>query len=180
MKTTACERLGSLFNPADYPDSLRSLFDVTWDFPNVEPPSYLQQLSPELYRQESQRVAARFDEAVQLAETAFIEELSRLVSHLTERLSGSDDGQPKVFRDSAVENLTEFFSRFRQLNVRSNEQLDQLVDQSQRILRGVEPQALRDNTTVRQNIAVQLSAVQSVIDGLMVDRPRRNILRRPK
>ncbi len=180
MKSTARERLGSLFNPADYPDSLRSLFDVTWDFPNVEPPSYLQQLSPELYRQESQRVAARFDEAVQLAETAFIEELSRLVSHLTERLSGSDDGQPKVFRDSAVENLTEFFSRFRELNVHSSEQLDQLVEQSQRVLSGVEPQNLRDNNTVRQNIAVQLSAVQSVIDGLMVDRPRRNILRRPK
>ena len=180
MKATARERLGSLFNPADYPDSLRSLFDVTWDFPNVEPPSYLQQLSPELYRQESQRVAARFDEAVQLAETAFIEELSRLVSHLTERLSGSDDGQPKVFRNSAVENLTEFFSRFRELNVHSSEQLDQLVEQSQRVLSGVEPQNLRDNNTVRQNIAVQLSAVQSVIDGLMVDRPRRNILRPPK
>ena len=180
LKATARERLGSLFNAADYPDSLRSLFDVTWDFPNVEPPSYLEQLSPELYRQESQRVATRFDEAVQLAETAFIEELARLVSHLTERLSGADDGQPKVFRDSAVENLTEFFSRFRELNVHSSEQLDQLVEQSQRILRGVEPQALRDNTSVRQNVAVQLSAVQSVIDGLMVDRPRRNILRRPR
>ena len=180
LKATARERLGSLFNPTDYPDSLRNLFDVTWDFPNVEPPSYLEQLSPELYRQESQRVAARFDEAVQLAETAFIEELARLVSHLTERLSAADDGQPKVFRDSAVENLTEFFARFRELNVHSSEQLDQLVEQSQRILRGVEPQSLRDNTNVRQNVAVQLSAVQSVIDGLMVDRPRRNILRRPR
>ena len=102
------------------------------------------------------------------------------MSHLTERLSGSDDGQPKVFRDSAVENLIEFISRFRELNVRSSEQLDQLVEQSQRVLSGVEPQNLRDKNTVRQNIAVQLSAVQAVINGLMVDRPRRNILRRPK
>ena len=74
----------------------------------------------------------------------------------------------------------EFFQRFRELNVHSSEQLDQLVEQSQRILRGIEPQSLRDNTNVRQNVAVQLSAVQSVIDGLMVDRPRRNILRRPR
>jgi hypothetical protein len=180
LKATARERLGSLFNPADYPDSLRSLFDVTWDFPNVEPPSYLQQLSPDLYRQESRRVAARFDEAVQLAEAAFIEEMSRLVSHLTERISGSDDGQPKVFRDSAVENIREFFQRFRELNVHSNEQLDQLVEQSQRILGGVEPQALRDTAQLRQRVSGELSAVQSVLDGLMVDRPRRNILRRPR
>ncbi len=180
MKGTARERLGSLFNPADYPDSLRSLFDVTWDFPNVEPPSYLQQLSPDLYRQESQRVSARFDEAVQLAETAFIEEMSRLVSHLTERINGSEDGQPKVFRDTAIENIREFFQRFRELNVHSSEQLDQLVEQSQRILSGVEPQALRDTAQLRQRVAGELSAVQSVLDGLLVDRPRRNILRRPR
>ena len=180
MKATARERLGSLFNPTDYPDSLRSLFDVTWEFPNVEPPSYLQQLSPDLYRQESQRVSARFDEAVQLAETAFIEEMSRLVSHLTERINGSEDGQPKVFRDTAIENIREFFQRFRELNVHSSEQLDQLVEQSQRILSGVEPQALRDTAQLRQRVAGELSAVQSVLDGLLVDRPRRNILRRPR
>lgn len=180
MKATARERLGSLFNATDYPDSLRSLFDVTWEFPNVEPPSYLQQLSPDLYRQESQRVSARFDEAVQLAEAAFIEEMSRLVSHLTERISGSDDGQPRVFRDTAVENIREFFQRFRELNIHSSEQLDQLVEQSQRILSGIEPQALRDTAQLRQRVAGELSAVQSVLDGLLVDRPRRNILRRPR
>ena len=122
----------------------------------------------------------RFDEAVQLAEGAFTGELSKLVSHLTERLSGSDDGKPKIFRDSAIENLTEFFARFRQLNVKSNEQLDSLVEDAQRIIRGVEPQGLRDNAGLRQQVATELSRVQSVLDGLLVDRPRRNILRRPK
>lgn len=180
MKATARERLGSLFNPTDYPDSLRSLFDVSWDFPNVEPPSYLQQLSPDLYRQESQRVSARFDEAVQLAEAAFILEMSQLVGRLTSKISGSDDGQPRVFRDTAVENIREFFQRFRELNIHSSEQLDQLVEQSQRILSGVEPQALRDTAQLRRRVAGELSAVQSVLDGLLVDRPRRNILRRPR
>ena len=74
----------------------------------MEPPPYLQQLSPELYRQESERVTARFDEAVRLTEQAFLDELSGLLSHLTERLAGAEDGKPKVFRDSAVENLREF------------------------------------------------------------------------
>ena len=103
-----------------------------------------------------------------------------LVSHLTERISGSDDGQPKVFRDSAIENIREFFQRFRELNVHSSDQLDQLVEQSQRILNGVEPQALRDTDQLRQRVAGELSAVQSVLDGLLVDRPRRNLLRRPR
>lgn len=89
-------------------------------------------------------------------------------------------GKPKVFRDSAIENLTEFFQRFRELNVRSNEQLDSLVTDAQRIVRGVEPQALRDNAGLRQHVATEMSRVQSVLDGMLVDRPRRNILRRPK
>jgi hypothetical protein len=180
LKTAARRRLGTLFNAADYPESVRGLFDIAWDYPSVEPPKYLQQLSPELYRQECRRVTARFDEAVRLVEQAFLDELSKLVAHLTVRLSGDDDGKPKVFRDSAVANLTEFFERFRHLNVGSNEQLDQLVSQAQQVVRGVVPQQLRDDQTLRQQVATQLSGVQSVLDGLLVDRPRRNILRRPK
>jgi hypothetical protein len=177
LKAAAQRRLGQLFNPADYPESLLGLFGMEWEFPAVEPPSYLQQLSPELYEQERQRVAARFDEAVRLAEQAFAEELSRLVAHLTERLSGAEDGKPKVFRDSVVKNLSEFFERFRSLNIRSNEDLDSLVAQAQSVVRGVAPQTLRDDGSLRNRVAGQLSNVQASLDGWMVDRPRRRILR---
>jgi hypothetical protein len=180
LKSAARQRLGSLFNVGDYPDSLAGLFEVTWDFPSVEPADYLRQLNPQLFEQECRRVQQRFDEAVRLTEEMFTAELAKLISHLTERLSGADDGKPKIFRDSAIENLTDFFGRFRQLNVRSNEQLDQLVGQAQRIVRGVDPQALRDNAGLRQHVATEMSRVQNVLDGLLVDRPRRNILRRPK
>jgi hypothetical protein len=180
LKATARQRLGSLFNAGDYPESLMGAFSIDADFPSVEPPDYLQQLNPQIYEQECQRVQSRFDEAVRLAEEAFTAELAKLVSHLMERISGNEDNKPKVFRDSAVENLTEFFQRFRELNIRSSEQLDQLVGQAQRAIRGVDPQDLRDNASLRQHVATEMSRVQSVLDGLLVDRPRRNILRRPK
>jgi hypothetical protein len=178
LRSAARQRLGRLYNSTDYPDSLRGLFKLEYDFPAVEPPDYLRHLSPALYEQEKARVAARFDEAVQLAEEAFTGELARLVSHLAERISGQDDGKPKIFRDSAIANLTEFFQRFGQLKVRSNDQLDDLVAQAQQVVQGVEPQALRDSASLRQHVATQLAGVQSVLDGLLVDRPRRNILRR--
>ena len=177
LRAAARERLGRLYNPADYPDTLIGLFKIEHDFPSVEPPEYLRELSPELYRQEQSRVTARFEETVRLTEEAFLAEFGRLVSHLTDRLSGNDDGKPKVFRDSAVENLSEFFQRFRTLNVRSSQQLDELVEQSQRIVRGIAPQSLRDNQFLRQQVAAQLSGVQATLDGLMVDRPRRRIIR---
>ncbi|MDB5342021.1 MAG: hypothetical protein JWP89_398 [Schlesneria sp.] len=180
LRVAARRRLGNLYNPGDYPVSLIGLFGIEHEYPSVEPPDYLRQLNPQLYEQECQRVQSRFDEAVQLAEQAFLEELSKLVEHLGDRLSGEADGKPKVFRDTAVTNLTEFFERFRSLNVRSNDQMDELVQRAQRVMNGVGPQQLRDNASLRQRLGTQLSSVQSGLDGLMVDRPRRNILRRPQ
>lgn len=180
LKSASRDRLGRLFNESDYPVSFQGLFDMTWDWPSVEPPPYLRQLSPELFEAESQRARARFNEAIQLAENAFLEELGKLVSHLSERLSGTDDGRPKVFRDSAIENLTSFFRRFQQLNIGSNDELEALVDRAQQVVGGVQPQQLRDDETLRQRIAREMTMVQAGLDQLLVDRPRRNILRRPR
>ena len=177
LREDARQRLGNLYDAADYPASLAGAFSVEWDFPSVEPPDYLQQLNPELYRQEQQRMAARFDQAVELAEQAFMTEFSRLVSHLTDRLTLGADGERKVFRDSAIDHLTEFFQRFKSLNVRSNADLDRLVDSAQKVLTGVDPQAIRNSDAMRQQLSTELSAVQSVLDGLLIDQPRRRILR---
>jgi len=174
---TARLRLGRLFNQLDYPQSLRGEFQVRWDYPSVEVPDYLRRLNPQLYREQCERIRSRFDEAVRLAEEAFITELSKLVSHLTDRLSGNEDGRPKVFRDSAVENLKQFFHRFRELNIHSSEDLDRLVDEARDLVQGVRPQQLRENEFLREHVATELTSVQTQLDRLMQDRPRRSIMR---
>ena len=50
----------------------------------------------------------------------------------------------------------------------------------QQIVQGVQPQSLRDDQALRQTVAEELGQVESVLDSLLVDRPRRNILRRPR
>jgi hypothetical protein len=177
LRQAARDRLGSLFSAGDYPPDLRGLFRLEWDFPSVQPPDYLMQLSPQLFEEERLRMAARFEEAVKLAEDAFAVEFGRLLTHLSERLGGRADGKPKVFRDSAVTNLQSFFERFRLLNVRSNEQLDELVESAQQVVAGLKPHELRDSRQLRQEIQSQLAGVQSALDQLLVDRPRRRIVR---
>jgi hypothetical protein len=177
LKAAARRRLGRLYNPADYPSCLEGLFEIEWDFPSVEPAEYLLRISPAIYEQESQRVASRFEEAVQLAEQAFMSEFAKLVSHLTERLNNETGAEQKVFRNSAVTNLTEFFEKFRQLSIGSSDQLDELVTQAQRIVRGVQPQQLRDSEGLRRDLATQLSGVQAGLDQLLVNQPRRRIIR---
>jgi hypothetical protein len=178
LKRTAAEQLGTLYNDADYPETLRGLFDVAYDFPNVEPPDYLVAMNPHVYEEERARVAGRFEEAVRLAEQAFLEEFTRLVEHLSERITGSsDEGTAKVFRDSAVRNLVDFFARFRDLNVSSNLELDALVEQAQRAVRGVAAQDLRNSTALRERVSSQLGRVRETLDALLINRPRRRILR---
>ena len=152
IKSEAERRLGTLFNASDYPTTLDGLFDLEVSYPTIEPPAYLVSLHPEVYQQEQARGRERFENAVELAEQAFAGELQKLVSHLSERLTGLHDGQPKVFRDSAVKNLREFFDIFRRLNIRSSPELDTLVEEAQQIVSGIEPQQLRDSVRLRQMV----------------------------
>jgi hypothetical protein len=177
IQADARERLGRLYEPSDYPPEVRGLFGLAWDFPSVEPPSYLLRIAPEIYQQEQARVAQRFEEAVRLAEQGFVAEFAGLVAHLSERLAGGENGRPRVFRDSAVGNLTEFFERFTQLNVRSNPELDALVEQAQQLVGGVTPRGLRDDADMRRTMAAEIGKVRQQLEGMLVERPRRRLVR---
>ena len=44
-------------------------------------------------------------------------------------------------------------------------------------VRGIEPGAIRTSDNLRQHVSTQLASVQSVLDQMLVDQPRRRILR---
>jgi hypothetical protein len=45
------------------------------------------------------------------------------------------------------------------------------------LIQGVQPQQLRDSDPLRQRVSRQMAGVQATLDGLLVDRPRRSIIR---
>lgn len=176
LREQAQARLGRLFNAGDYPPSLQGLFGVMWDFPNVEPPSYLATLSPAEYERQKERVAAQFDQAVRLAEEAFQAEFAGIVGHLCDRLAPDPTtGERKVFHASSVENLREFFERFRSLNLHSNSELDALVDRAREIVGGLSPDSVRKDVTLRDSLHGELSQVAQQLEKLTGKAPRRRI-----
>jgi len=56
--------------------------------------------------------------------------------------------------------------------------LDALVEQAQQTINASEPQTLRTSNRLRQMVARDLEQIQASVGDLLVDRPRRNILRR--
>lgn len=182
LRLEAQQRLGQLFNHADYPESCTADFTLEWDYPSVEPPDYLKELNPALYEQERQRLENRFAEAAALAENAFAAELQELVSHLVERMTpeaadgtapGATAGKKKRLNKKAVDSFREFFERFQSIRVGSNAQLDQLVSSARKLIDGASLDDMRGNDLVRQNMAQEMTALRSQLDTMLIDRPKR-------
>lgn len=177
IKEKAREKLGSLYNAADYPDTLENVFSISWEYPPIEPPQYLLNFNPQLYAQEQSRVQQRFEDAVALAENAFAEELSGLISHLIERLTDEPDGRKKTFQASTIENFKEFYENFRRMNVRSNANLEALISQANNLVSGITPAALRRNAELQTSLRTQMGELKTSLDSVIDTAPRRRILR---
>ncbi len=177
LKDRARERLGALYNPADYPPTLEGMFQISWEYPSVEPPRYLRTFNPELYEQEQQRIHQRFEQAIEMAETAFSERLHDLINHLVERLTDAPDGQPKTFQRSTVDNFREFYQEFRRLNVRGNTELDNLISRANDLVSGVDAKDLRQSQDLRENLRNQMGDLQTALDTHLQTAPRRRLQR---
>jgi hypothetical protein len=177
LKDEAAKRLGDLYDAGNYPASVKEHFGFEWSFPSIEPPDYLAQLAPAVYQAEQQKIQARLQEAVNLAETAFLTEFKEMIDALHERLTPGPDGVKKVFRDSAVHNLGEFFQRFKAMHLGSSDDLEKLVADAEALVKGITPQELRDHDLLRQVIASDLGTLADKLTPLVVKQPRRKIIK---
>lgn len=174
----ARQELGELYDPEDYPVSFAGRFTVETSYPNISLPNYLAELDPEAFEQEKARVAQQFEAAVRETEQEFIKQFEGLLGHLAERLTPDPvTGEAKTFQKTSLTNLHDFFDRFRSLSIGSNDRLDTLVTEAQDIVSGLNPKSLRSNQFLRESIADKLSSVRDTLDGMIIDRPRRRILR---
>lgn len=173
MRVEAQADLGDLFDTRDYPPTLLDEFSLSWDFPSVSPPEYLKQLNPELYQQQQQIIAARFNQAVGMCESAFMTQFSKMVDAIADRLAPDVDGKKKKFNDSLLGNLHEFFDQFSEMSLRSNEHLDELVERAKYVVSDITPAEVRGSDTLRENMQQSFQGIQEVLTGMMEDAPER-------
>jgi hypothetical protein len=172
----ARQRLKAGFDLANYPQDFACLFAMEWSFVSVEPPAYLAKLCPKVFQEECQKAQNALQESVTLAQQAFVLQFKDLVDSLHERLTPSADGTKKVFRDSAVENLTQFFTRFQSLNITGQADLEALVLEAKSLIAGVEPSDLRNLETLRKDVQAGLGSIQEKLAPLVVNKARRKII----
>lgn len=172
-------RLGPLYDEKQYPSKadIRSKFAIDWSFftiqnggPNV--------LSPDLYAREAGKVKDMMAQFREEASAALRVRFAELVKHLTDRISGLDDGTAKRFHASSVDALRGFLKDFSALNINDDRDLEALVEQAGKVIEGVVPEQIRESPGVRQTVNESLGKVQEALDGLMVERPMRIAVRK--
>jgi hypothetical protein len=172
----AKDRLADLFNPADYPPKPSQAFGIEISFPAIKPDDRLLQMHPELYALEQKRIASRFDDALKLAEAAAADELGKLLKHFVDRLAPSGDGKQKMLMGSTLENIKDFTTRFKELSIGSNADLDLLVSQVETMANGIDIKEVRKSDPVsKQKLADQLKSFSEMVDELVVLRPVREL-----
>ena len=167
-------RLGDLYNAYNYPQDLTELFGLEYSFPSLLPPG---DLPSHIYNAQYKQAQQRLDEAVTLAQQAFTAELADMVATLQDRLQPNPDGTKKIFHDTALTNLTDFFDRFAKLNFNSDKDLNDVVAQAKALTQGISTKELRSLPELRKQISTGLATVAQHLQPLIITQPRRRLLK---
>jgi len=149
MKQEAKRLLGNLFDEADYPD-LQRVADKFSFKTSVTPLPIGDDFRCDLGQEEVDRIRAEITatttSAVQQAVTEAYERISKVVDSYIDRLAGAET----VFRDSLVGNARDLVDILPSLNITNDPKLAELTSRLQSKLCAHDPDALRNNQTVRK------------------------------
>lgn len=168
------EDLGPLFRAADYPhpEAVAGEFQMRFA---VDLTENVERISPEIFHAEHAKFVARWEEDLATMRTALRVGFARVVDAMVERLTPAPGEEGlKTFKNSLVENMSDFLLMFDDKNVATNDgELKSLVDQARRVLSGVTPEDLREQAPVREAVASAMATISSRLDGFVEVRQRR-------
>lgn len=165
--------LGDLFNQTDYPANIRSKFKFDWRFLTLSIPEHTSVLSPEVYIREKEKFLTMMDEARELASITLADELGKIVSTLTEKLTSGD--KPRTLGSSMFNRLNEFLNGFEKRNLFNDETLAELTKQARTIISGVSPFGISYNEEMKKRIKTEMTELRTSIDAAIEDLPRRKL-----
>ena len=88
------------------------------------------------------------------------------LSRMSERLDYADHEQKKIFRDSLVDNVAEMIELLRVCNVSGDVQMTAMADNLEEAMRGVTPDALREDEWLRRETKRNVDAAIKALPSL--------------
>src|SRR5208282_3385237 len=89
------------------------------------------------------------------------------VSKLADSLSANEDGKPKKIYDKQFVKLQEFLAGFDIKNVTDSKELKAEMDKLKALMRGVDPEKVRENDGLRADLATKMSAATASLTTMI-------------
>jgi len=169
LRQVARKIRGDAYAEADYPATLVGSYGFDVGLPSSDPPDYLKQLNPTLWKREQERMRAQFDEVIAMTEQMFVEQLLTIVDALRDKCQKFQSGESKRLHDTAIENFGAFFKRFKELDIGSNAKLRIVVEECENLMQGITPEKVKTSGEVRSKLIGDFDDIRSALHTMMID-----------
>lgn len=150
----------------------------------IQLPAWIQQLEDPAEKQARQQAWERQIElGGQIATNALLAQFGKAVANLELRLTPDANGDRRIIKEAALENVREMFDAVRNLNVTNNPALEQLVKRAESAIAGdIDAETLRHSPRLQDTTCDTLTGVLDTIEKeflVTVPTRARNIVRKP-
>lgn len=162
-------KLGALFNADEYPtsDSLTAKFRFKMNYmPLPDVGDWRVAIGGETESALRSQYEGYYQTQLQSAMGDVWRRAHDALTKMSERLDYADDNTRKVFRDSLVSNVTDIIDLLGACNVTGDPVMTRAQRDLDEAMRGITPDALRDDPYLRAQTKRQVDAVRKVIDNL--------------
>ncbi len=176
-KQEAEQRLGPLYNEADYPsvNRMKNAFDLTIRYVSFTTPTGLRSISKELFNREREKAKIQWEQAMEKINDLLEAEMQACVDHMVERLTPGEDGKAKIWKATLVENMRTFLDNFPARNINDHQELAALVDQAKGLLLGIDAETIKKCDDLKTGLAQGFTEIKARMDDLVMNRPSRKI-----
>lgn len=151
--TQAQAKLGSLFVRDDYPtlEALKGKFNFSLnEIPLPEAGDFRVDINNEAQKEITERYNKFYTTQLERAMNDVWQRTYTALSRMSERLDYGSKEDRKIFRDSLVDNVAEMVDMLRACNITGSTQMAAMADHLEHALRGVTPDALREDAHLRR------------------------------
>jgi len=159
------ERLGGLWKANDYPsvNRLSDKFRFHIGFYPIPTTDFRVSLNDTEVEQIKENMRKELEEVQQTASKNLWQRMHKATSRIVERLSDSD----KVFKKNLFENVEELYGIVKSLNVYDDPKIDSMIERMKTELLKYDPDTIRENNTVRSEVAKQADEILSTINDFI-------------
>jgi len=171
-KREAKGRLGNLlFKESQYPTpgQVRAATELQEQWTTMDVPQALKKVDAALFDEVKNNFNAEWGNAAEEMKTGLRCMFQEIIQRAATALQVTENGKPRRFNDSMVEAINDFARTFEGRNFASDDELRALVDNMRDVMKGITPDQLRKDESVRETATRAIGEALEGIEKLVVD-----------